>query len=116
VIGARALAEPPAVAEVARLCGRLPLALRIAGQILATHSSWSVARLEQMLAGEQGRLARLGVGDRQVRAAFEVTASRPNVWNSSRRTPGLAAVGQSCVAGGLPDRPPFFIASRSSPR
>jgi hypothetical protein len=48
VIGAgRAKAEPQAVVEVARLCGRLPLALRIAGQLLAAHPAWPVARLEQ---------------------------------------------------------------------
>jgi tetratricopeptide (TPR) repeat protein len=70
--GHRAAADPTAVAEVARLCGRLPLALRIAGQLLATHPSWPVVRLVQLLASERGRLARLGAGDLQVRAAFEV--------------------------------------------
>jgi tetratricopeptide (TPR) repeat protein len=74
VVGAdRAKAEPQAVVEVARLCGRLPLALRIAGQLLAVHPSWPVARLVGMLSGEQDRLARLRVGDLQVRAAFEVS-------------------------------------------
>jgi tetratricopeptide (TPR) repeat protein len=69
----RAAADPAEVAEVARLCGRLPLALRIAGQLLAAHSSWPVAKLAGMLAGEQDRLARLAAGDLQVRAAFEVS-------------------------------------------
>jgi hypothetical protein len=73
MIGARATAEPQAVAEVTRLCGRLPLALRIAGQILAAHPAWPVIRLVQMLAGEQDRLARLGAGDLRVRAAFGVS-------------------------------------------
>jgi tetratricopeptide (TPR) repeat protein len=74
IIGAaRAAAEPDAIAEVARLCGRLPLALRIAGQILSAHPAWPVARLAGMLAGEQDRLARLGAGDLQVWAAFEVS-------------------------------------------
>jgi tetratricopeptide (TPR) repeat protein len=74
VIGAaRAGAEPLAVTEVARLCGRLPLALRIAGQLLAAHPVWPVARLAQELAREQGRLVRLGAGDLQVQAAFEVS-------------------------------------------
>jgi tetratricopeptide (TPR) repeat protein len=77
VIGsARAGEEPGAVAEVAGLCGRLPLALRIAGQILAAHPAWPVAKLAGMLAGEQGRLARLGAGDLQVRAAFGVSYAR----------------------------------------
>ena len=69
----RAAADPEAVAEVARLCGRLPLALRIAGQILAAHLAWPVARLARMLAGEQDRLSQLGTGDLQVRTAFEVS-------------------------------------------
>ena len=71
--GHRAAADPTAVAEVARLCGRLPLALRIAGQLLATHPTWPVVRLAHLLASERHRLARLGAGDLQVRAAFEVS-------------------------------------------
>jgi tetratricopeptide (TPR) repeat protein len=70
---ARADAEPQAVAEVARLCGRLPLALRIAGQLLSVRPAWTASRLAQMLTGEQDRLARLGAGDLQARAAFEVS-------------------------------------------
>ena len=74
IIGvARAGVEREAIAEVAGLCGRLPLALRIAGQLLAAHPRWPVARLAGMLAGERDRLARLGAGDLQVRAAFEVS-------------------------------------------
>ena len=71
--GAARAADEAAVAEVARLCGRLPLALRIAGQLLAAHPAWPVARLVQMLGGEQDRLAQLGAGDLQVRAAFEIS-------------------------------------------
>ena len=70
--GHRAAADPTAVAQVTRLCGRLPLALRIAGRLLATHPTWPVVRLVQLLAGERDRLTRLGSGDLQVRAAFEV--------------------------------------------
>ena len=74
VIGAaRTAAEPEAVTQLAGLCGRLPLALRIAGQLLAAHPAWPVGRLVQMLTGEQDRLARLCTGDLQVRAAFEVS-------------------------------------------
>ena len=73
LIGARAAAEPEAVAEVAGLCGRLPLALRIAGQLLAAHPAWPTGRLVQLLADEQDRMRQLGAGDLQVRAAFEVS-------------------------------------------
>jgi tetratricopeptide (TPR) repeat protein len=70
---ARAETEPQAVAELAGLCGQLPLALRIAGQLLAVHPAWPVIKLTEVLAGEQDRLSRLGAGDLQVRAAFRVS-------------------------------------------
>lgn len=70
---ARAGTEPQTVAELAGLCGRLPLALRIAGQLLAVHPAWPVTKLTQVLAAEQDRLSRLGAGDLQVRAAFRVS-------------------------------------------
>ena len=69
----RTAAEPQAIAQLADWCGRLPLALRIAGQLLAVHSSWPVAKLAQMLVGERNRLERLSAGDLQVRAVFEVS-------------------------------------------
>jgi tetratricopeptide (TPR) repeat protein len=49
------------------------LALRIAGQLLVAHPAWPVAQLADMLADERHRLAQLAAGDRQVRAAFEVS-------------------------------------------
>jgi tetratricopeptide (TPR) repeat protein len=69
----RAAAEPGAVAQIAGWCGCLPLALRIAGQLLAAHPAWPVAKLAGMLAGEQDRLGQLAAGDLQVRTAFEVS-------------------------------------------
>jgi tetratricopeptide (TPR) repeat protein len=69
----RATAEPEAVAHIAELCGTLPLALSIAGQLLAVHQRWSASRLADMLTDERKRLDRLAVGDRQVRAAFLVS-------------------------------------------
>jgi tetratricopeptide (TPR) repeat protein len=74
IIGSeRAAAEPDAVARVVGWCGRLPLALRIAGQILAAHPAWRVCRVERMLADDRERLVRLEAGDLQVRVAFEVS-------------------------------------------
>ena len=81
--GGRAAAELRGVAEVAGLCGRLPLALRVAGQLLAAHPAWPVAKLAEMLAGEQDRLTRLGAGDLQVRAAFEISY-RQLAWEDAR--------------------------------
>lgn len=68
LVGAtRAKAEPRAIAELAELCGRLPLALRIAAQVLATHPAWPTAKMVRLLAQERGRLERLGAGDLSVR-------------------------------------------------
>jgi tetratricopeptide (TPR) repeat protein len=74
IIGtARATAEPEAVSRVAQWCGWLPLALRIAGQVMAAHPTWPVRRLERMLADERERLASLKVGDLHIRVTFEVS-------------------------------------------
>jgi tetratricopeptide (TPR) repeat protein len=72
----RAGIEPEATEQVAQLCGCLPLALRIAGRLLALHKSWLVSRLAGMLAVEGQRLDLLAVGDRQVRAAFQASYSQ----------------------------------------
>lgn len=69
----RAAAEPEAMARMLEWCGRLPLALRIAGQLLAAYPTWPVARLAGMLADERDRLAKLSAGDLPVRAAVEVS-------------------------------------------
>ncbi|WP_103890755.1 helix-turn-helix domain-containing protein [Actinacidiphila yanglinensis] len=74
ILGAqRADAEAGAVAEVAELCGRLPLALRVAGNWLTVRSGWSVDHLVQRLADEERRLGALTAGDVQVEAAFELS-------------------------------------------
>ncbi|GAA2296090.1 BTAD domain-containing putative transcriptional regulator [Nonomuraea roseoviolacea subsp. roseoviolacea] len=62
VIGPRAHAEPGAVAELARRCGRLPLALRIAGAHLAGNPHRRISVYLEDLA-ERGRLASLRLRD-----------------------------------------------------
>ena len=69
----RAEAESEALRHVRNWCGRLPLALRIAGQLLVAHPAWPVARLARMLADEADRLRHLSAGDLQVRTAFAVS-------------------------------------------
>ncbi|MFI1988738.1 ATP-binding protein [Actinoplanes sp. NPDC020271] len=69
-------ADPRAAAEVeavARLCGHLPLALRIAGTRLATRPAWSVEQLVARLADADRRLANLSTGDLGVAAAFALS-------------------------------------------
>ncbi|WP_323376754.1 ATP-binding protein [Streptomyces smaragdinus] len=69
----RADADPAAVAEVVQRCGHLPLALRVAGNWLATRTGWSVRRLADRLAREDRRLGALAAGDVHVSAAFELS-------------------------------------------
>jgi DNA-binding SARP family transcriptional activator len=71
----RVLAEPATAAELARLCGYLPLALRIAAANLRLHPRWRIADQVSQLAGDD-RLGELTV-DRDetaaVRAAFDLS-------------------------------------------
>ncbi len=60
--------EPEAGTEVARLCGRLPLAVRIAASELAAWPQLSIAELARRLGDEQHRLGELTTGDVEVRA------------------------------------------------
>ena len=69
----RVLRDPEAAAEVARLCGGLPLAVRVAGARLSQRPSWSLDRLAALLDDERGRLDRLAVGDLEVRASVALS-------------------------------------------
>ncbi|MEV7671709.1 helix-turn-helix domain-containing protein [Streptomyces sp. NPDC088752] len=71
--GERAEAEPGALAEVAGHCGHLPLALRVAGNWLATRTGWTVRRLADRLALEERRLDALAAGDLRLSAAFNLS-------------------------------------------
>ena len=73
VVGAaRVDAEPKAVEELARLCGFLPLALRIAASHLALRSDDSIAAYAEQLRGSNRLLALAVVGepDAAVEGAF----------------------------------------------
>src|SRR5947209_2565649 len=65
--------EPEAGTEVARLCGRLPLAVRIAAAELAARPHLSIAELARRLGDEQHRLGELATGDVEVRASFALS-------------------------------------------
>ena len=58
----RAAAEPHALADLARLCARLPLALQLGGQRAAAHPELSLADLIADLADESERLELLSSG------------------------------------------------------
>jgi DNA-binding SARP family transcriptional activator/tetratricopeptide (TPR) repeat protein len=69
----RAAAEPGAAHEVLRLCGYLPLAIRISAARLAARSAWTVGYLAERLSDQGERLAELSTADRSVAAAFAVS-------------------------------------------
>ena len=71
---------------IAKLCGRLPLALRVAGDFLVVHPDWSAAEYAQALADERERLARLRHEDLDVGAALGLSAAQ-----LVRERPDLAA-------------------------
>ena len=71
IVGDRALAEPAAVAEVVRRCGRLPLAIRLAAARLARRRRWRVADLVRRLG--DAALPELAAEDRTVVAAFALS-------------------------------------------
>ncbi|MET9684253.1 AfsR/SARP family transcriptional regulator [Streptomyces coeruleorubidus] len=67
--------DPAAVAETARLCGNLPLALRVAAAGLVARPHWTAADLARRLADERTRLGALALGDLDVRGSL-LTAYR----------------------------------------
>jgi len=74
IVGAeRTAAEPDAVADVVRLCGYLPLAIRIAASRLRHRRVWTVAHLAARLREGEWPLSDLVAGDRSVAGAFEIS-------------------------------------------
>jgi len=70
----RAMAETQAIRDVARLCGGLPLAVRIAGAQLASRPRRSVSRLVLELADEKRRLTKLSLtGDVSVSGVLDIS-------------------------------------------
>jgi len=59
-----------AVAEIARLCGYLPLAIGISASLLRHHPAWTAAQLADGLAYARDRLALTYAGNLPVAAAF----------------------------------------------
>jgi DNA-binding SARP family transcriptional activator len=66
----RMAAEPAAAQEIVRLCGFLPLAVRVAGARLGARPHWPLSRLEADLTDEDTRLDTLRLGDLEVRASI----------------------------------------------
>ncbi|MFB7864347.1 NB-ARC domain-containing protein [Streptomyces sp. NPDC056069] len=106
----RAEAEAEAVGRVAELCGRLPLALRVAANWLTVRSGWTVDRLVRRLADEERRLGALAAGDVRVEPAFELsyrqlTAQAAHMLRLLSLVPGpdmTAAYGAALTGTGVP--------------
>jgi tetratricopeptide (TPR) repeat protein/transcriptional regulator with XRE-family HTH domain len=65
-----------AVAEISRLCGRLPLAVGIVGRLLHHHPAWSPANLADDLSRQRDRLELMSTENLSVAAAFDLSYQR----------------------------------------
>jgi DNA-binding SARP family transcriptional activator/tetratricopeptide (TPR) repeat protein len=66
-------AEPDGADTICRLCGDLPLALRIVAARLAARPHWSIADLVERLVDESHRLDELNHGEMGVRASIKMS-------------------------------------------
>lgn len=73
VAGRSAGDDPEAVGAVVELCGRLPLAIRIAGARLRSRPMWQVADLVRRLRNQRQRARLLETDDRGVLAVLRVS-------------------------------------------
>jgi DNA-binding SARP family transcriptional activator len=95
---AKAVADPAAVAAVAKACGYLPLALRVAGARLVARDDWSFSDLAQRLATSHQVLRELADSEDTLRNSLSVSwralsASADSVEvMASRLLPALAVV------------------------
>ncbi|MGW6444922.1 AfsR/SARP family transcriptional regulator [Lentzea sp. NPDC055074] len=71
--GGRVAAEPSAAQAIVRLCGCLPLAVRIAGARLAARQRWQLSRLADRLRVQQRVLQELSIGDLEVRGSLALS-------------------------------------------
>lgn len=69
----RVAAEPGVLDEAVRLCGHLPLALRVAAARLRDRSAWSVSDLVDRLRSHRRRTRFLQAGDRSVMAVLALS-------------------------------------------
>jgi hypothetical protein len=72
----RVCAEDEAARHIVRLCGYLPLGVRIAGARLAVKPHWSLARLANQLSRQQRCLDELRIADLEVRASIARSVNR----------------------------------------
>jgi DNA-binding SARP family transcriptional activator/tetratricopeptide (TPR) repeat protein len=71
----RVEAEQGASQEVVRLCGSMPIALRVTGAKLASKPHWTIAKMAALLGGESQRLDHLVHGTLDVRASIMLSCA-----------------------------------------
>jgi DNA-binding SARP family transcriptional activator/Tfp pilus assembly protein PilF len=76
--GEQRVADRTLLPELVELCGRLPLAIRIAAARLRSRPSWSLADLVERLRDQQHRLGELAAGQRSVTAALDLSHQHLN--------------------------------------
>jgi DNA-binding SARP family transcriptional activator len=103
--GPRIAADRPAALRVARWCGYLPLALRIAGARLAARPGWPVRALADRLSDAHRRLDELAVAELAVRSSFQVSYQQLD--GSADAADRVAADAFARV--GLPDGPELSL-------
>jgi DNA-binding SARP family transcriptional activator/tetratricopeptide (TPR) repeat protein len=69
----RVPADDPLLDEIAHRCGRLPLALRIAGALLRHRPAWSPKHLAALLRDEDRRVPALSDGERDLATVFDLS-------------------------------------------
>jgi transcriptional regulator with XRE-family HTH domain len=89
----RATADPAGLDDLIRLCGRWPLALRVAGNRLASNPAWETRHLLSRLRDRRLRLSALTAGDLDVRATLtgsyrQLTPRTAMVFRSAAAIPG----------------------------
>jgi hypothetical protein len=104
----RITADPEAARELVRWCGRLPLALRIAGARLHNRPQWSIRHLVDRLGDTERRIGELAVEHRSVANTIGLSyaAMRPDQRNLFRQI-GMVAVCDfdGYLAAAIADRP-----------
>src|SRR5215469_7735485 len=115
ILGDRAASDGESVlTQLAELCDGMPLALRIAGNRLASRPGWDAAELAARLADEERRLDQFKAGDLKVGGAFglsygQLADSAQRVFRRLAVVPGrdfdaaLAAVAGGTSAGAAGD-------------
>ncbi|WP_454853114.1 BTAD domain-containing putative transcriptional regulator [Promicromonospora soli] len=74
IVGRERVAQEPAEARaIVRLCGYLPLSIRIVGGRLVGRPSWPLRQLRLRLSDESRRLAEMRLGDLDLRASLDLS-------------------------------------------